>query len=399
MSQPTRGIVLAGGGARGAYEAGVLSYLFEELPLPLLEKAPVRVVCGTSVGAIHACYLAATAHLPRHNVGRLVDLWRSLRIEDMLRLGPRQVLRLPREFRALSRADGKAQGVFLNSRLLQQLVVRNIPWDAIRDNLRAGLLDALTVSATHVASGQTTVFVDRAQGGVPSWTRDRRVVAKGVRMSPAHALASAAIPFLFPPIQIEETYYSDGGVRQNTPLSPALRLGVDRVLVVGLRHADWPQAPVSGLHEEERYPGFMFMLGKLVDALMLDRLDYDLERLEGFNMLLRDGHQSFGDDFYQQISRTAERIRGARYRHIDSLVIRPSRDIGEMANDFVDVFREKLGRWGGWMFGKLAHQRVLGESDLLSYICFDGRLAAALIELGRADADAARQSLIDFFSD
>ena len=397
---PVRGLVLAGGGARGAYEAGVLSYIFEELPEELLARAPIRIFSGTSVGAIHACYLAATAHLTRRNIGRIVDLWRSLRIEDMLRLGPLAMLQLPREMRALFKQDKGAQGLVINSKLLQEVVVRNVPWPHIRSNLQSGNVDALTVTATHIISGRSTVFVDRVGGGVPPWTRDPRVVAKPCKIGAEHALASAAIPLLFPPNLIDGAYYADGGVRQNTPLSPALRLGANRVLVIGVRNQErYYQSPVEADGTTELYPSATFMLGKLVDALMLDRLDYDLARLEGFNTLLEDGKRSFGPSFYHQISETGRKIRGAGYRHVDCMVIRPSRNIGQMANEFSDVFREKLGRMAGWAFSQIASQDAFGDSDLLSYLLFDGRLAAALIEMGRADADAERERLIEYFSD
>jgi NTE family protein len=245
------------------------------------------------------------------------------------------------------------------------------------------------------------VFIDRNGGEIPSWTRDPRVVPRPTRIGPSHAIASAAIPLLFPPVKIDGAYYSDGGLRQNTPLSPVLRLGADRVLVIGLRHEDPTRMPPSpGAAKDEAYPGALYLLGKVADALMLDRLEYDLLRLEGFNMLIGGGAQTYGDKaFVDTLHETSMRMRGARYRHIHTLVIRPSRDIGEMSSEFLDVFRTKLGPLSGWLFGKIADDDFLGESDLLSYMLFDGRLATALIELGRADADAARSKLIEFFKD
>lgn len=398
---PKRAIVLCGGGARGAYEAGVLAYIFEELPAELIAPGRLHIVCGTSVGAIHAGYLAATAHTPRHDIGRMIDLWRTLRIENMLRLSPRDLLSLPRELQALFEPNERAKGVLINSGLLRDVVKRNAPWGNIRRNLEGGYLEALTVSCTHIMSGKTTVFVDRAAPDLPPWTRDPRVEARRAHITAEHALASAAIPLLFPPVKIDGSYYSDGGLRQNTPLSPALRLGADRVLVVALRHED--HHPRMGLEPtleaDEKYPGAFFLLGKVVDALMLDRLEYDVMRLQGFNLILEEGTAAFGPDFVDKMRQTAERMRGQRYRSIDATVIRPSRDIGEMAAEFVDVLRAQLGRLSGYFLKKLAAEDVLGNSDLLSYLLFDGRLGAALIELGRADADGARDRLIEFFRD
>ncbi len=398
--RPVRGIVLAGGGARGAYEVGVLDYIFTELPRSLLESTRIQLLSGTSVGAIHACFLGATAHLPHRNIDRLVHMWRSLRLEKMLRLGVLDVARLPVDVRMLFTKSGTPPGVVINSERLRQLVVQETPWQAIRDNLKRRLVDAVTVTATHISSGRTVVFVDRYDGGVPPWSRDRRVLARTVRMGPTHALASAAIPFFFPAVAVEGAYYCDGGLRQNTPLSPALRLGADRVLVIGSRHEDSELATqrltVAG---EEPYPGPFLLMGKVLDALLLDHLDYDLARLEGFNTLLRDGKKAFGPDFGEKMSVIAQQTRGQSYREVSTVVVRPSRDIGEMATEFVYIHRARLGGLRGYILGKLAASDFLSHSDFLSYMLFDGRFADALMELGRADAAAARDQLIAFLED
>jgi NTE family protein len=397
---PVRAIVLAGGGARGAYEVGVLDYIFSELPKPLLERSRIQVVSGTSVGAIHACFIAATAHLPRRNIDRLVHMWRSLRIEQMLRLSAVDLARLPMDVRSLFTKSGTPPGVLINSEHLRQIVVQETPWPSIRDNLRQRLIDAVTVTATHISSGRTVVFVDRHDGVVPPWSRDRRVVAQQVRMAPTHALASAAIPFMFPAVLVDGAYYCDGGLRQNTPLSPALRLGADRVLVIGMRHEDSELATHRlTAAKEEPYPGPFLLIGKVLDALLLDHLDYDLARLVGFNTLLRDGRQAFGEDFDAQLNVIAQRTRGQSYRNVAASVIRPSRDIGEMATEFVFVNKGKLGALRGYILGKLAASDFLSHSDFLSYLLFDGRFAESLMELGRADADAARSELIAFLED
>lgn len=411
--EPKRALVLAGGGARGAYEAGVLAYVFNELPEDLLRRAKIHILCGTSVGAVHACYLAGTAHVTHRNVGRMLHMWRSFRLEETLRLTGRDLLGLPFEVRRLFAKLKSTKGLVVNSRVFDDLVSKRVSWRQIGDNLRNGQLHALTVTATHVASGRTVVFVDRREGGAPSVTRDVRVVSKAVRIGPRHALASAAIPFLFAAVPIDGIYYCDGGLRQNTPLSPALRMGADRVLVIGLSHEyaengegavdsdGWETPQEEGLDaiEAESYPGPILMVGKIMDALLLDHLDYDLARLEGFNTLLRDGRNAFGPGFTQEMQAISKRVRGAGYREVTALPIRPSRDLGEMATEFMLIHREHYRGVSGWLLSKAAGSDFLANSDLLSYILFDGRFAEALIELGRADADAARESLIEFFKD
>jgi len=399
-AQPVRGIVLSGGGARGAYEAGVLDYLFRELPRPLVERSRVRVLCGTSVGAVHACYLAATAHVPDHDAARLTQMWRSLELDDMLRLKPLDLLRLPVDAVGIATGASLPPAVLVNPDALRNLVVRHTPWEHITENLARGLVDAVTVTATHIASGKTINFVQHKDGQVPPWTRDRRVVARAAALRPVHALASAAIPFLFPPVRIDEGYYCDGGLRQNTPLSPALRLGADRVLVVGLRHeAENTSGKGFGPGQVEHPPGPFMLLGKLLDALLLDHIDYDLARLEGFNTLLRDGQLAFGEGFGHEINAIAKRVRGVSYREVGTTVIRPSRDIGAMATEFVFQHRSRLKILARFVLRKIADADSLADSDFLSYLLFDGRFADSLIELGRADADASRERLIEFLRD
>lgn len=394
-SRLKRALVLAGGGARGAYEVGVLAYIYERLPRELIERAPIEIIAGTSVGAIHAAFLGAHAQLWKRGVPDLRRFWRELELQRTLKLGTREVLRLPVELRNVFFPGAVPGGVFLNSRHLQEIVVRSIPWAQIRRNIHAGLLRAVSVSTTEIGSGRTVVFVDRQGGGVPEWSRDPRVVARAARIGPAHALASAAIPFLFPPIRVNGRYFSDGSLRQTTPLSPALRLGADRVLVVGLR------GPVEAAPHarEENAPGAFVLAGKLLNALLLDRLDYDLRRLEGFNTLLRDGEAAYGSEFIERLHATTLRFRHQPYRIVDTLTINPTEDVGRMATEFIDRKHPTLGGTPGWILSRLGSLAAVNQSDVLSYLLFDGRFAEELIEVGYADAAARHDELIAFFSD
>lgn len=395
-----RALVLSGGGARGAYEAGILAYIFQELPQELHKNVPIRILCGTSVGAVHACFLAGNAHLPRFNIGRLLELWRGIHLDRMLRIRLVDLLRIPRDVRALMAGAEQGPGVLLNSKYLQEIVVRETPWVRIRRNVRSGVVQALTVSATHIHSGKTVVFVDRHGGGVPPWSRDQRVLATPARIGPLHAMASAAIPFMFPAIAIDGAYYCDGGLRQNTPLSPALRSGADRVLLMGLRnrYAD-TRFEMGSAASPERYPPPLYMLGKLLNSLLIDRLDYDLQRLEGFNTILRDGQEAFGEEFIDHLSASSQKFRGQSYRDVQTTYIRPSRDIGAMASEFVQAEHPRFGGTPGWLLSKLAEHDSAARSDLMSYLLFDGKFAQNLIALGMADADAARGELIAFLKD
>ena len=166
---------------------------------------------------------------------------------------------------------------------------RLIPWQRITTNINQGLLESLSVTATDIGSGKTVVYVQRAGAGSPEWSKDPFVRAQAVTIGPEHALASAALPILFPAVAVGERFYCDGGLRQNTPLSPALRLGADKVLVIGLRHKPLvePEAPPE---ESMPFPGAAFLVGKILDAFLLDHIDYDLDRLRRFNAVIEAVH-------------------------------------------------------------------------------------------------------------
>ena len=398
------GIVLSGGGARGAYEAGIIRYLREELPRRLGRQARLDVICGTSVGAINAAFLAATADEPETQGRRIVDNWRSLEVGKMFDLSFREMVRAGRLL--LGGAPPPAvegelrRGGVLNTSGLERTVVRAIPWRRISSNIAARHLDALSVSATHVASGKTVVFVERHGGGLPPWSRDPFVRAEATAIGPFHVLASAAIPVLFPAVCVNNTYFSDGGLRQNTPLSPALRLGADRVLVISLKHiaTQTEEAEIAAANVEA-YPSPWFLFGKSLNALLLDHTDYDIDRLHRLNAIIDGGLHAFGDRFLEELNRALVPLRGQEVRHVQPLLIRPSEDIGKLAADFARSPRiRSLPGVAGRLMGYLASAPAR-DADLLSYLLFDGEYSRELIELGHRDARAREEELATFFEE
>src|SRR5205814_954925 len=202
---------------------------------------------------------------------------------------------------------------------------------------------SLSVTATDIGSGKTVVFLQSARGQAPGWSKDPFVRAQAVTIGPEHALASAALPILFPAICIGERFFCDGGLRQNTPLSPALRLGADKVLVIGLR-----QQPQSNAVPEESmpFPGAAFLAGKILNAFLLDHIDYDLDRLRRFNAFI-EAARSAGDEAHlRRLDEVVTRSRGAPYRVVGELMVRPSIDLGEIAGEIARAGRFK-GTGGG----------------------------------------------------
>ncbi len=401
MKAPSTALVCSGGGARGAYEAGIIRYLREELPSSVRPHVHFDVFCGTSVGAITNCFLAAHSDAPQDQGRLLSSFWTGLQLEKVFRVDGEDLWTITRKIWNLAREEERPPGWRLYDLLhlapLEELVRTLIPWARISANLARGNLSALSVSTTRIVDGKTVVFVQRKQGGVPPWSRDPFTEAREAILGPEHALASAAIPMLFKAVKIGEEYFCDGSVRQNTPLSPALRLGAERVLILSLRHR--PDGPAPKPQPMANYPSTPVLMGKVLNALMLDHTEYDLDRMRRFNAILETGVKAFGAEFLPKMNETITQMRGQEYRRVKDLVIRPSRDLGEIAATQAKG-KKLVNDTSGFptrMLQRLTQSQLFTSADLASYLLFDGDYARALIELAMYDAHAQRDALIAFF--
>jgi NTE family protein len=401
-------IVLAGGGARGAYEAGVLSYLFEEIYPKLPEQFEFDIVSGTSVGAIHAGYVAASAQLDLPARARgLIDTWRGMALEDVLRLSPTDWFGIP--LRALGveslmrGASGAGApdviGGLVDISPLERLVDQRIPWHGLRANIEAGRPKALCVACTDIHTGLVTVFIDSEEPDTRPWEKDRYAQAIHAEITSRHVRASAAIPFLFPAVRIGESYYLDGGLRVNTPLSPALRLGANKALIVALKCE--PSAEEVGAKAEHSITQPAFVLGKMLNVLILDQLEHELRRVETINTLLGAAADTAGVACREAITDAIRKTRGVEYRPVDTVVVRPSRDIGAIAADAYHR-RSHASKSRGLLPRLLARSALRGvpaeEADLFSYLYFDASFTEPLIDLGRADARRQEDEIIRLLS-
>lgn len=399
--RPKIGFVLSGGGSRGAYEVGIIHYLRTDLARRLGRHVPIDIVTGTSVGAINAAFLAATMGDPDTQAAQIASAWRALRIEELISLKTRDVLRAMKMMLGGDPpppAPGSFRyGGLLDTSGLERFVIRTIPWRGIDRNLRGRSLHAISVSATHVGTGHTVVFLSSAEPVPRAWSRDPFVRHRAARIGPRHVLASAAIPILFPAVKIGDEFFTDGGLRQNTPMSPAIRLGADRLLLISLRHVA-KEPKVIERERVEAYPKPLFMVGKALNALLLDHTEYDLMRMQRINLILEAGHASFGNKFEDMMNDELVRLRGAPLRRIQAVHIRPSVDIGGLAAQFVAAGRMRAsGLIASRLISRLAAGEAAHESDLLSYLLFDGDFAADLIELGRHDAAKKEDELAALF--
>lgn len=398
MDDSPLALVLSGGGARGAYEVGVLRYVLGTLGPRLGQQARPRIFCGTSVGAINACAIAAHHDAADWGVVHLAERWRALKLDDVFRLGWRDLAGLVRWIFGTPSPGGPRS--LLDAAPLAELVRSVIPWRGLHQGVAEGKLLGVTVSATDVETGHTVVFLESAKDA-PLASHDRAVDWVPARLTAQHALASAAIPIIFPTARVAGRMYSDGSLRQNTPIAPALRLGAGRVLVIGLR-TNRPPARGGGRQAEEdqrTYSSATFLFGKLLDALLLDRVENDLSNLRQVNAAL------------QQLSRSipiegavaaALETAGGGMRQVADIFIRPSEDLGMLAAEVLSrpQVKARLAGPAGYLLRRLGEGAQRGDpSDVLSYLLFDTEYERELIELGERDAHARRDELEQFLAE
>jgi NTE family protein len=366
---------------------------------------PIDVLCGTSAGSINACMLAAHADMPAVRAAMLADRWASLELEDVVRPAGKEILNMAG--RLLGRPGrtapsdsrlGRRGGMFDPSGV-ERIVADSVPFDRIDEHMRAGRLRALSISTTHVASGRTVVFVQRREGGLPAWGSDPTMTGRATTIQANHVLASAAVPLLFPAVEIDGQFYCDGGLRQNVPLSPARRLGADSLIVINPRYVR-EQTPTLATAEarEREYPDPLFVVGKAMNALLLDRIENDIDRLAMLNAVLTAGTRRYGPGFVDGLNDELRREGQRGLRHLDVVYVRASQDIGVLAAEYARS-PEFAKRTRG-LVGRVLRRIAEGESeaDLLSYVLFDGEFAGRLMEIGRSDARARHDSLVQFFA-
>jgi len=402
-SAPKVALVLAGGAARGAYEVGVIQHLVEEVSRDLGRNVPLPILCGTSVGAINACTMAAYADEPVRRAHLMVRYWTKLRIEDILLPGPSDFMGMMRLALGFGHRRGRTGAIpsgLFDAAGLSRLLSEAIPFSRIGAHLASGLLEAVSVSTTQLSSGRTVVFLERAPGEPLRWRSDPTIVARDVSLRADHVLASAAIPFFFPPVRLDDDYYCDGGLRQNVPFSPARKLGANRLVIIDPTHlgrrAVEPPVPPA---ETRPPPVDLALLGKVLNAVFLDHLDHDLDRLTRINSILEGGTRIAGPGFIERLNRELGLGPKGGLRPLRTVLVRSSQDIGALATEFAHArgFRLHLKGLVGRFLCRMAESDTETESDLLSYLLFDGNFARQLIELGRADARAMHAELCTFF--
>ena len=372
------GLVLTGGGARAAYQVGALralAELFGNGPLPF------PVVCGVSAGAINGSSLAAEADDFPRAVKHLADTWLSLTPERVYRTDALSLVSIGSGwFRGLT-AGGtqppRRYNHLLDTSPLRELLGREIPFEAIRENVARGLVRGVAISATNYETGTSVTFFDGAPEMKP-WARSRRMGVK-TAITLDQVMASAAIPIFFPPVQVGGSWFGDGGVRLTAPMSPALHLGADRVLVIGIRHPRTAEETVviNEAAQRDDLP-LSQILGVLMNAVFLDSLEPDIERVERVTEMLD----------------TIQRPADSHLRPGHILLLQPSQDLAALASDQVMRFPRTLR----FLLKGLGVSQK-GGADLLSYLAFEQQYIERLVTLGYEDTRARFEEIREFMGD
>jgi NTE family protein len=363
--------VLTGGGARSAYQVGVMRAVADLLPRDA--PTPFHVITGTSAGAIVAANLAAYAAHFRTGAVALERVWRNFHVDQVFRTDASSMLHAGVRWMVALLTAGRLatppDSLFDNAPL-RHLLERRIDFGRVREALAAGHLESLAISAAGYSSARSFAFYEsrvHPANDAPPWPR-----GVSAELGIDYLMASSAVPFLFPPVRMHGEYFGDGAMRQVAPLSPAIRLGADRLFVVGVRHDQQPAA--ADVHAAPT-PSFGQLFGFMLDTLFMDSLHAGVAQLDRLNRLVA---QSFVPN-------------PEGLRHIDSLVLMPSADLGAIAARHARQMPRTVR----------ALLRIMGAgksdgSQLLSYLLFESGYTRELIKLGYADTMARRDVVSAF---
>jgi NTE family protein len=384
------GLVLTGGGARAAYQVGVLKAVDDILRDRggTARCSPFQVLAGTSAGAINACALACRADDYGLAVEELARVWGHFSVEQVYRADSLSVIRSGAPWLTmmslgwlLTRWARVKPKSLLDNSPLRQLLLELIPWHRLGDMMQSGALAALAVTASSYTTGLHVTFYE-SQDDIDPWTRLQRIAVRA-RITPDHLLASAAIPFVFPSVSLacgEHTqWFGDGSMRQAAPISPAVHLGAQRVMVIGAGRmhepSDRPLPP-------NVYPSVAQIAGHALSNIFLDALKVDIERMQRINATL-----ALLDEAGRQ--RTA-------LRPIEVLVIAPSQRLDDLAAQHVRslplTIRSLLRA-----VGISGRGQDSGGAALASYLLFEAPYTRALMALGESDTHARRADVVRFF--
>jgi len=373
--RPRAGLVLTGGGARAAYQVGVVKAVRDVLGNP--KKNPFPILCGTSAGAINAATLAVYADDYSRGVANLLEVWENMHCRHIYRTDAWSIVRSGAKWLAAMMLISRENPIsLLDNTPLAEMLERNLPFERIQPNIDSGALYAACVTASGYTTGQSVSFF-QGGSGLEGWERNQRIGA-AVSLKLEYLLASAALPFIFPAVKVHREFFGDGSMRQIAPVSPALHLGADRVLIVGTGR--------QPSHDQNRarsslYPSLAQIAGHAMNSIFLDSLAVDIERLERINRTVKlIPPERLGES-------------GVGLRTVKVLFITPSQPIERIAARFLHELPATV-RFILKPTGALNRS----GSNLASYLLFEESFCRALIDLGYQDTISREAEVREFFA-
>ena len=367
----TVGLVLPGGGARAAYQVGVLRAIADMMPGA---PNPFPVIVGTSAGAVAATVLATEACHWHRAVDSLERVWRQFHVGQVLRADALSMLRSGAHWAASLVSGGMLlpppAAIFDNSPL-RALLERNIHWDHLQISMRRGALKALALCATSYTSAASVAFYE-GEAGLEGWERHQRI-GRREPLTIDHLMASMAVPFLFPPVMLDGEYYGDGAQRQLWPLSPAIHLGADRLLVIGVRSEQGAGVNDRGRAAIES-PTMGQLFGYMLDTLFMDQIYANVEHVARLN----------------QVAEVAPAAVPGVHK-VATLMIAPSQDLREIAGRHIKSLPRSLRA-----LLRVMGARGVGGAQLASYLMFESTFTRELIALGVRDARRQADEILEF---
>jgi NTE family protein len=380
------GLVLSGGGARAAYQAGGLRALAE---MSTLRELPFPVLAGASAGAINAAYLACHADNFQEATKKLWKMWETLSVDQIFSVNRRMGLRIGARWIAdvalhrLPLSGASKPQYLLETDPFMELLSSNLDFNAIKTHIRSGKLHGVAFTATNYSTGTVMTFFD-GHSSISSWLRRTRL---GIRdnLTADHVAASTAIPIFFPPVLMKGSYYGDGCIRMTAPLSPAIHMGADRILAIGIHTTRKPKEAFEIANgnlsvDPDVKPSIADIFGVLMSAVFMEALEFDLERLQRINETLR------------LTSKSGQRDRSGKLRNITALALQPERDLGKFATglNLPLPFHHLL-----FALGAASYE----SNDILSFLAFEKKYTSKLLELGYHDAMSKKTELLNFLSE
>lgn len=373
-------LVLSGGGARGAYQVGVLQGLSEILKKEKI-KPPFRILSGTSAGAINTAKLASTQTDFHTAVDELIQIWTHIKTDQVFKADIMSINKI-----GLSSLLGGKQKRFnsvLDTTPLRNLIEKNCDFSLVQANLDKGLFDTVIITANNYSRNSAVSFIQTAARVNETKIKWKEVRRRAVyaEMKSDHILASSSIPMLFPPIQINGEPYGDGCVRNSTPCSPSIRMGANKLLVIGVRSNSTTEKQMREETKLIHEVSMVRILNTLLNAVMLDSVEQDVQRIQRLNEL------------HDEAVASNKSFKATKLRKIPAICISPSQDIGEIARHKAHHIPRIL-RMTINAFGELDE-----ASELLSYLLFDADFCKSLISMGYEDCLKQKNEILNFLNE